>query len=187
MDSKKPLPPAALSPVLLADFRQRAEAIIARERGFTPACLVKLGGLARQLGFAEDQIEDALRSLGAEAIPPPAPPNPQVEKFRRRLTKDLQGKTRSILGPTIEARIVEAAQRKYSISEATAREVFAQVAAALSLRRISADEAVRNMTESIDQAAADSTWLAKESRDRLRSAGLNWGLELEVVDALIEE
>jgi hypothetical protein len=187
MDSSHNIPVGELTPALLTTFRQRASPILARERGLTAGCVVKLNRLAREIGIPETQIEAAIHSLTSAPTPPPLAPDPKLEKFRQRLRKDLEGKSRTILGPTIESKIIEAAQRKYALTEAAARQTFAEVAAELGLRRISADEAVRSLTTSIDQAIGDSVWLAKESRDRLRGAGLNWGLELEVVDELIDE
>ena len=180
------LPPAGpLDPAVLAVFRQQAAALVAQERGLTTACRIKINGLARQLGIPEDQIEPAIRSL-AETADVDAPPNPQAEKFRRRLRKDLAGKS-TILGPTIEAQILAAAARKYSLNDAVARQVLADVAAELGLTRISASEAIRNLEEQIDHALGEATWLAREAWDRLRSAGAKWGIELELVDQLIDE
>src|SRR5688500_15526579 len=174
-----------LDPALLVAFRQQAGAILAQERGLTSAGRIKLAGIARQLGIGEDQIEAAIRSLG-EAAAPPAPANPAIEKFRRRLHKDLAGKSR-IIGPTIESQIVAAAQRKYGLDEARARETLAEVAAELGLRRISHSQAIDSLADQIDQSAGDATWLAKEAWDRLRIAGGKWGIELELVDQLIDE
>ena len=180
------LPPAGpLDPAVLAAFRQQAAAIVAQERGLTTACRIKINGLARQLGIPEDQIEPAIRSLGETAVVD-APPNPQAEKFRRRLRKDLAGKS-TILGPTIEAQILAAAARKYSLDDASARQVLAEVAIELGLTRISESEAIRNLEAQIDHALGEATWLAREAWDRLRSAGAKWGIELELVDQLIDE
>lgn len=174
-----------LDPALLAAFRQQGGAIVAQERGLTPACRIKLAGLARSLGIAEDQIDVAIRAL--RETEPEAPPNPEAEKFRKRLRKDLSGKTRTIIGPTIEAQILEAAKRKYSLDEAAARQVIGEVAAELGLTRITSSDAIRGLGDQIDQVVGDSTWLAREGWDRLRSAGAKWGIELEVVDELIDE
>ena len=76
--------PLPLDPALLARFRQQAAALIAHERGLTPACRIKLADVARSMGLAETQMEEAIRTLTAE---PEAPPNPQAERFRRRLRK----------------------------------------------------------------------------------------------------
>lgn len=180
------LPPVGpLDPAVLAVFRQQAAAIVAQERGLTTACRIKIKGLARQLGIPEPQIEPAIRSLGETAVVD-APPNPQAEKFRRRLRKDLAGKS-TILGPTIEAQILAAAARKYSLDDGAARQVLADVAAELGLTRISASEAIRNLEGQIDHALGEATWLAREAWDRLRSAGAKWGIELELVDQLIDE
>lgn len=183
--SLEPSTAEPLDPALLVAFRQQAGAVLAQERGMTPAGRVKLSGIARQLGIGEDQIEAAIRSLG-EAAAPPAPANPLVEKFRRRLRKDLAGKSR-IIGPTIEAQIVAAAQRKYGLDEAASRQTLAEVAAELGLQRISHSQAIDSLAEQIDQAAGEATWLAKEAWDRLRFAGGKWGIELELVDQLIDE
>jgi hypothetical protein len=175
-----------LDPALLVAFRQQAGAVLAQERGLTAAGRVKLAGIARQLGIAEDQIEAAVRSL-AESAAPPAPANPAVEKFRRRLRKDLAGKSRTIIGPTIESQIVVAALGKYGLDEQTARQTVADVAAELGLRRISHSQAIDSLAEQIDRTTGDATWLAKEAWDRLRIAGGKWGIELELVDQLIDE
>jgi hypothetical protein len=175
----------SLDPAALAAFRQQGGAIVAQERGLTPACRIKLAGLARSLGIAEEQIEIAIGAL--RETEPAAPPNPAAEKFRKRLTKDLGGKTRSIIGPTIEAQIVEAAARKYGLSDEAAREVIAQVAGELGLMRITASDAVHGLGAQIDEVVGDGTWLAREGWDRLRNAGGKWGIELDVVDELIEE
>ena len=175
-----------LDPALLVAFRQQAGAVIAQERGLTAAGRMKLAGIARQLGIGEDQIEAAVRSLG-EAAAPPAPVNPAIEKFRRRLKKDLAGKSRTIIGPTIESQIVVAALGKYGLDEAAARQTVAEVAAELGLRRISHSQAIDSLAAQIDQATGDATWLAKEAWDRLRIAGGKWGIELELVDQLIDE
>jgi hypothetical protein len=174
-----------LDPAQLAAFRQQAGPIVARERGMTPACRIKLAGVARAVGIAEEQIDAAVRSLGASE--PDAPPNPQAERFRRRLQKDLSGKTTTILGPIIEEQILASAARKYGLDEASARQVVAEVAAELGLTRITTGDAVAGLTVQIDAVVRDSTWLAREAWDRLRDAGDKWGIELSVVEALIDE
>ncbi len=174
-----------LDPALLAAFRQEGSVIVAHERGLTATCRLKLAGIARKLGIGDEQIEQAIRSLAA--IEPSAPPNRQAERFRRRLRKDLSGKKRTIIGPTIEAQILAAARRKYAIDDALAGQVIAEVTAELGLTRISATDAIQSLATQIDQAAGTGTWLARETWDRLRSAGAKWGLELEVVDELIDE
>ncbi|MCU0878285.1 MAG: hypothetical protein MUF06_10920 [Pirellulaceae bacterium] len=170
---------------LLAEFRRQAGAVLAQERGLTPAGRVKLAGLARQIGLAEEQIEAAIRSLSETSAAEPE--GPEVQKFRSRLRKDLAGRSRSILGPKAEVQIVEAAAKKYALDDATARRVLGEVAAELGLQRISVDEAIGNLAQQIDLTAGRATWLAKESWDRLRSAGAKWGIELEIVDQLIDE
>src|SRR5262245_29315869 len=174
-----------LDPAVLAAFRDQGAAIVARERGLSPACRLKLAGVARGLGIADDQIEPAIRSLAVAE--PAAPPNPQVERFRQRLHKDLSGKSRTIIGPTIEARILSAAKRKYGLEAELAAQVLGEVAVELGLTRITASDAIKSLAAQIDQAAGDSTWLAREAWDRLRSAGVKWGLDLEVIDELIDE
>jgi hypothetical protein len=174
-----------LDPALLAAFRQEASVIVAHERGLTATCRLKLAGIARKLGISDDQVEQAIRSLAA--IEPSAPPNRQAERFRRRLRKDLSGKRRTIIGPTIEAQILAAAHRKYALDDVSAGQVIAEVTAELGLTRISASDAIQSLAAQIDQAAGNSSWLAREAWDRLRSAGAKWGLELEVIDELIDE
>src|SRR5688500_10105493 len=129
-DSQSP----PLDPELLAAFRLQGGAIVAQERGLTPACRIRLAGLARTLGIAEDQIDSAIRSL--RDTEPEAPPNPDADKVRKRLRKDLLGKTRTVIGPTTEAQILEAAKRKYSLDEAAARQVIGEVDTELRLTRI---------------------------------------------------
>ena len=167
---------------LVAEFCGRAAPILAQERGLTAACRVKLAGLAHSLGLNEQQMAAALRQLGGSANAPP-----QVQRFRNRLRKDLAGKTRAILGPTIIARILTAARQKYDLEEAIARQVLDEVAAELHLTCITPTGALEGLAVQIDQAVGQATWLAREGWDRLRSAGVAWGIELEVVDELIEE
>lgn len=181
----EPTTAAPLDPALLAEFRKQGAAIVAQERGLSATCRIKLTRLAKSLGIPSDQIDAAIRVL--HETEPEAPPNPQAEKFRKRLLKDLAGKTRAIIGPTIEAEIIAAAARKYSLDETTSRQVLGEVAAEIGLTRITAGDAIDNLAKQIELTAGDSTWLAREAWDRLRTAGAKWGIELEVVDELIEE
>src|SRR3954469_1676034 len=135
--------PAPLDPTLLAAFRQQASVIVAHERGLTATCRLKLAGVARKLGITDEQIEPAIRSLAATE--PSAPPNRQAERFRRRLRKDLSGKSRTIIGPTIESQILAAARRKYALDDASAGEVIAEVTSELGLTRISASDAIQSL------------------------------------------
>ena len=68
-----------------------------------------------------------------------------------------------------------------------AGQVLAEVTSELGLMCISANDAIQTVAAQIDQAAGNSTWLARETWDRLRSAGSKWGLDVEVIDTLIEE
>lgn len=163
------------------EFCRRAAPILARERGLTAACRVKLAGLAHSLGLDEGQMAAALSRLRASL------PSPQAQRFRRRLRKDLAGKARAILGPTIVRQILAAAREKYGLDEATARQLLDDVATELHLTCITPTEALQGLAGQIDQAIGPATWLAREGWDRLRSAGLAWGIELEVIDELIEE
>ena len=174
-----------LDPAVLAEFRRQGEAIVAQERGLSTTCRIKLRRLAKSLAIPDDQIDAAIRSLHDSE--PEAPPNPEAEKFRRRLRKDLAGKTRAIIGPTIEAEIIAAAARKYSLDETTSRKVLDEVAAEIGLTRITSGDAVDTLAAQIEQTVGDATWLAREAWDRLRTAGAKWGIELEVVDELIDQ
>ncbi|MEX2176420.1 MAG: hypothetical protein WD872_18800 [Pirellulaceae bacterium] len=186
MPRETPSSPSLIEPALLIAFRQQAGGILSQERGLTGAGRAKLAEIARQLGIGEEQLEVAIRSLG-ESEAPPAPENPRIEKFRRRLQKDLAASGRAILGPRIETQIVAVAAEKYGLDEPAARQVLARVASELGLRQISTDQAIDSLAAQIDQAAGEATWLAKEAWDRLRIAGAKWGVELEVIDELIDE
>ena len=169
----------------LRAFRERAAVILAGERGFSPQCRMKLARLAHELGLNEAQAEEAVRSLREKARPKET--DPVVEKFRERLRKDLAGRHRTVIGPEIEARVIESAQRKYGLGADAVREALAEVAAELGLRHITGDQAVQLYADVVDEAVGDSTWLAREAWDRLRSAGEKWGLSFEESDELIEQ
>jgi hypothetical protein len=169
----------------LRAFRERAAVILAGERGFTPQCRIKLARLAHELGMNEAQAEEAVRSLREKSQPKGT--DPLVEKFRQRLKKDLSGRHRTVIGPEIEARVIASAQRKYGIDADTVREVLTEVAAELGLRHITGDQAAQLYADMVDEAVGDSTWLAREAWDRLRTAGEKWGLSYEESDELIEQ
>src|SRR5436190_19558567 len=122
----------SLSESQLAAFRQKAGPILAEQRGLTPGALAKLGEIARDLGLADEQVQDAIRALHAG---PAKPKDPATEKFRKRLMKDLSTR-KTIIGPEIEARIVAGGMQKYQLSESAVLEALAEVTAELGLRRI---------------------------------------------------
>lgn len=173
----------SLSESQLAAFRQKAGPILAEARGLTPGALAKLGDIARDLGLADDQVQDAIRSLHGGAA---KAKDPAVEKFRKRLRKDLAAK-KTIVGPEIEARIVEGGVQKYQLSEQVILEVLAEVAAELGLRRITGNEALAHFVEMVDAGIGERTWLNRQSWDRLRLASEKWGLTFEDADALVEQ
>lgn len=185
MSSPPPTRPAAASDPLRA-FRDRAAVILAEQRGFTPQCRLKLARVAKELGLSDSEAEEAIRSLKRDVRSKPAD-DPIAEKFRQRLRKDLAGRHRTVIGPEIEARVVESAQRKYGLDEPTVRQVLAEVAAELGLRHITGDQAVQLFADVVDQAVGDSTWLAREAWVRLRTAGEKWGLSFEEADELVEQ
>src|SRR5678809_1598945 len=121
------MPSPSLSESQLAAFRQKAGPILAEQRGLTPGALARLGEIARDLGLADEQVQDAIRSLHAGAA---KPKDPTAEKFRKRLLKDLSAR-KTIIGPEIEARIVAGGVQKYQLSESAILEVLADVAAEL--------------------------------------------------------
>lgn len=168
---------------LLALFRQKAGPILAEQRGMTAACLVKLAGLARELGLPDEQREAAIRSLRAtdKSV------DPAIEKLHHRLKKDLAAKKNLIIGPEIEAKVLQNAAKKYALEESLIRQVLADVAIELGLRRITGDEALQHFMELVDQGVGDSTWLAKESWDHLRAAGEKWGLTFEEAEDLVAQ
>ncbi|MCE9527760.1 MAG: hypothetical protein K8R36_17090, partial [Planctomycetales bacterium] len=173
----------SLSESQLAAFRQKAGPILAEARGLTPGALAKLGDIARDLGLADDQVQDAIRALHGGAA---KPKDPAVEKFRSRLRKDLSAR-KTIIGPEIEARIVAGGVQKYSLAEPVILEVLSEVATELGLRRITGNEAVAHFVEMVDSAIGDKTWLNRQSWDRLRMASEKWGLTFEDADQLIEQ
>src|SRR5260221_6687163 len=79
-----PLPSSALSDSQLAAFREKAGPVLAEARGITSHSLAKLGEIARDIGLADDQIQDAIRSLHAG---PARPKDPVALKFRKRLPR----------------------------------------------------------------------------------------------------
>ncbi len=185
MSSRPPARPAATASDPLRAFRDRAAVILAEERGLTPQCRIKLARTARELGLDDAQTEEAIRSLRRDGRPKAT--DPIAEKFRQRLRKDLSGRHRTVIGPEIEARVIESARRKYGLDEPAVREVLSEVAAELGLRHITGDQAVQLYVDMVDEAVGDSTWLSREAWDRLRSAGEKWGLSFEEADDLIEQ
>jgi hypothetical protein len=173
----------SLSESQLAAFRQKAGPILAEARGLTPAALAKLGDIARDLGLADDQVQQALRSLHGGAA---KTKDPVLEKFRNRLRKDLSSK-KTIIGPEIESRIVAGGVQKYQLTAAVILEVLAEVSAELGLRRITGNEALAHFVEMADAAVGDKTWLNRQSWDRLRMASEKWGLTFEDADQLVAQ
>lgn len=165
-------------------FRHRAALILREQRGFSSQAAMQLEELARELAIDESIASAELAALTTAAA---KPVNPALEKFRKRLTKDLSGHQRTVIGPTIEQAIIAAAQTKYSISEAEALEVLAEVAASLSLRRVTTSEAVEHFSEGVAAAAKNASWLSRDAWDRLRLSGQSWGLDEELIDTLIRE
>jgi hypothetical protein len=172
----EPTTAAPLDHALLAEFRQQGGAIVAQERGLTATCRVKLTRLAKTLGIPSNQVDDAIRALREEE--PAAPPNPQAEKLRKRLRKDLAGKTRAIIGPTIEAEIIAAAARKYSLDESTSRQVLGEVAAEIGLTRITAGDAIDSLAAQTNRRPATARGsparLGTASAPPGPSGGSNW-------------
>ena len=154
----------SLSESQLAAFRQKAGPILAEARGLTPGALAKLGDIARDLGLADDQMQDAIRALHGGAA---KAKDPAAEKFRSRLRKDLAVR-KTIIGPEIEARIVAGGVQKYALSEAVILEVLSEVAAELGLRRITGNEATAHFVEMVDSAVGDKTRPNRHAWDRLR-------------------
>ena len=173
----------SLSESQLAAFRQKAGPILAEARGFTPGALAKLGDIARDLGLADDQMQEAIRALHAGPL---KAKDPVVEKFRNRLRKDLSAR-KTIIGPEIEARIVAGGVEKYQLTEAVILDVLAEVAAELGLRRITGNEALAHFVEMVDAAVGEKTWLNRQAWDRLRAASEKWGLTFEDADQLVEQ
>ncbi len=184
MSSETPPPIGDGSSNPLEQFRSRAALILRENRGMSPQAMMRLTELADELALDDKTVEAELARLHSSGT---KPTNPDLEKFRKRLTKDLAGHERTVIGPAIETQIITAAQRKYAIEENEAREVLAEVAQALSLRRVSTNQAIDNFNASIADAAKDASWLARDAWDRLRSAGQSWGLDEELIDTLIRE
>ncbi|MFO0883320.1 MAG: hypothetical protein U0894_03900 [Pirellulales bacterium] len=104
----KSLPP--LDEALLARWRTEAEPIISVHRGLTSGCVAQLARLAEEMGMSKEQVPLALRALEETSS---SSESESAAKFRKRLAKDLASKARSIIGPNVEARILESAKRKY--------------------------------------------------------------------------
>src|SRR5688500_7071101 len=113
----QPPPSRPTAAAAMRSFGARAAGIIAHERGFTPQCRAKLDRIARELGLSDAQRDEALRSLREKKEAKDT--DPIIEKFRQRLRKDLSGRHRTVIGPEIEARVVESAKRKYGLDEPT--------------------------------------------------------------------
>lgn len=185
MSQTPPARPAPTPRDPLRAFRERAAVILAKERGLTPQCRIKLTRVARELGLSEAQAEEGIRMLRRSGSS--ATTDPLVEKLRQRLRKDLAGRQKTVIGPEIESRVIDSATRKYGLDAAVIREVLTEVAAELGLRHITGDQAVQLFADVVDQAVGDATWVAREAWDRLRSSGEKWGLSFEEADDLIQQ
>jgi len=177
--------PGSADAATLAEFQRKAGPIVAQQRGLTPAARLKLADVARQLGIGDDQLEAALRSLGPASSA--AAQNKAAGKFRRRLLKDLQPKAGGILGPKHEVQILASAREKYSLDDATALEMLASVTTELGIHRVRGDEAMRNLSDAVQDAVGDHTWIEQNTRDHLHAAGREWGLSRATIDTYIEE
>ena len=153
----------SIPPETLVQFRTQAAAIVAEQRGLTSSCLVKLAGLARQLGIPEDQTQAAIHTLDSSRSVPETVDAKAVHKFRKRLRKDLTGK-KKIIGPEIEARILANAKTKYALDERAARQDLAEVVAELARRVALTPHAVPQDDDLV--ATADRLFTELDRRER---------------------
>ncbi len=140
--------------------------------------------LAEDLGIAKDQVPLALRALQETSA---IEDSEEAAKFRKRLTKDLSVKARSIIGPNIEARILESAKRKYSLSATEAMTILRSVLQELGMQRITDDDVYAHILASIDATVGDAVYVRNVQRENLLAAAAQWGIKTDEVDELIEQ
>ncbi|MGV3606764.1 MAG: hypothetical protein ACO1RA_10165 [Planctomycetaceae bacterium] len=178
----KSLPP--LDEALLVRWRAEAEPIISVHRGLTSGCVAQLARLAEEMGMSKEQVPLALRALEETSS---SSESESAGKFRKRLSKDLASKARSIIGPNVEARILESAKRKYGLEAVDAMPILREILQSLGIQRITDDDVYAHLLDSIEATIGDTVYIRNVQRENLRAAAAQWGIKPDDVDELIEQ
>lgn len=176
--------PPMIDEALLARWRAEAEPIISVHRGLTSGCVAQLARLAEEMGMTKEQVPLALRALEETSS---GGESESAAKFRKRLSKDLASKARSIIGPNVEARILESAKRKYGLEAVDAMPILREVLQSLGIQRITDDDVYAHLLDSIEATIGDSVYIRNVQRENLRAAAAQWGIKPGDVDELIEQ
>ena len=172
----------------VAEFLIRAGSILAVHRGLNAKSRVLLSAVAREVGFADDELAVAFRSLegsrpaesAAESADKRRLP-PFLHTLREQLTKLPHG----VVTFSVQESIVEQAELRFGLGGETARTALRQVIGELKLKVIAEAEAVRHLEGLVAEAMGESLHIAPNLVPRLIAEGQRWGLVRERVEEII--
>jgi hypothetical protein len=181
--SDEPLPPPIESPRTV--FLQRGAPLIASERGLTPRARLLLESLAGDMALSADDFEQAMavlqrgEALAAQAV------DPQRARFQELLRRQLAELPAKIISARHEQTLLSFAVTQLALPENAARDDIRQVAADLGLRRVTYEEALRYVEESVVQKIGDDTEIDPLAQARLLVIAQTWGLTADDARELI--
>ena len=170
--------------LLLDRFLQKAKPILAVERGLNERSRAKLKRLADEHHVNDETFARALKLIqSGEAAKSNL--TRYERSFAKFLRRELKGISESILPARLEQKAVDIAFDKFQVEPQRAKELIQLVSEELGLSRISRTESERHVVELVSNLIGFAPYVTEDIRERLYSAGEQWGMERGYLDSLI--
>ena len=170
--------------LLLDRFLQKAKPILAVERGLNERSRAKLKRLADEHHVNDETFARALKLIqSGEAAKSNL--TRYERSFAKFLRRELKGISESILPARLEQKAVDIAFDKFQLEPQRAKELIQMVCVELGLSRISRTESERHVVELVSNLIGYAPYVTEDIRERLYSAGEQWGMERGYLDSLI--
>lgn len=175
-------------PSAVEKFLDDAGLILAQEHGLTVRARVLLEAAARDCGLTDEQFSQAIVRLQGGKREEAA--DPKLAARRAAYESYVRGQFRKLprgmLTPSLRERITEAGHYQHELPLEECRQTVKQLVDSLGVKAVSPEDARRHVGLLIEQVAGDAQWLDDESVRRLHSAGIEWGLSHDEINALLE-
>lgn len=184
-DSASDPTPAEVTPEM-AEFLERAAAILAEQRGINTRSRILLSTVGQRLGLTTQQTDQALQLLQKGSGTSEAWQSEREEAFCADLRTRLNRATKVLTGRAEQQR-VEAGQQLFGLTASRAARLVRQTAQELSVRVVSEDRARSHVYELAGDLLEQGARLDRSTRARIQAEGSQWGLVPEQVQEILQD
>ena len=174
----------------VAEFLDRATAILAEQRGINARSRVLLAAAASELGLSHEEADQAIARLQGKPVDESEEEvwhRERVEAFRQYLDAAMAPLAHKVATSCTEHQWIEDGCLHHGVDPEEARRMVREAMAAHDVRVVSEEQAKEHVAALVEQLMGERVRLDLPTRAKIFSEGSQWGLAPMQVDAILRE